>query len=120
MNAPDRFELVILPEGTKKVVVQKDTKVPNAATVIIEREDHTLGNITRVQLLRDPNILFSGYRMPHPLEHKIHIKLQTTDRSNPVDAVSTAFDCLKKEVMRIETLFQAELDKRQPSHTTWM
>ena len=26
------------------------------------------------QLLRDERVLFAGYRMPHPLEHVMHIK----------------------------------------------
>ena len=70
MNAPDRFERFVLPEGLPKcapaadqrahcicacraqsqaqyccrVTVTPDTKVKNAATFRIEREDHTVGN----------------------------------------------------------------------------
>ena len=60
MNAPDRFELFILPEGVKKylqdsqvllltprVTLEPDSKIPNAATIIFEKEDHTLGNMLR-------------------------------------------------------------------------
>jgi hypothetical protein len=31
----------------KRVEMEVDTKIPNAATFAIEREDHTLGNILR-------------------------------------------------------------------------
>ena len=44
---------------------------------VIEREDHTLGNMVRCQLLEDDNVLFGGYRVPHPLEPAIQVKVQT-------------------------------------------
>ncbi len=34
MNRPDPYESFLLGEGEKKVIVEKDTKVPNAGTVI--------------------------------------------------------------------------------------
>ncbi|KAG6628235.1 hypothetical protein CIPAW_14G001100 [Carya illinoinensis] len=61
MNAPDRYERFVVPEGTKKVSYERDTKIINAASFTVEREDHTIGNIIRMQLHRDPNVLFAGY-----------------------------------------------------------
>jgi len=29
------------------------------------------------QLLRDPQVLFAGYKVPHPLEHKFVLRVQT-------------------------------------------
>ena len=40
------------------------------------QEDHTLGNMIRHQLLKDPNVLFAGYKNPHPLEHKVILRIQ--------------------------------------------
>ena len=40
------------------------------------QEDHTLGNMIRHQLLKDPNVIFAGYKNPHPLEHKIILRVQ--------------------------------------------
>ena len=34
------------------------------------------GNPLRVQLLRYPDVLFAGYRLPHPLETKLTLKIQ--------------------------------------------
>ena len=31
-------------------------------------EDHTLGNLLRYVLMKDPETLFSGYSVPHPSE----------------------------------------------------
>ncbi|XP_021728512.1 DNA-directed RNA polymerases II, IV and V subunit 11-like isoform X2 [Chenopodium quinoa] len=65
MNAPDRYERFVVPEGVKKVL---------NASFTIEREDHTIGNILRMQLHRDPNVLFAGYKLPHPLQYKILVR----------------------------------------------
>lgn len=35
------------------------------------------------QLLKDPQVLFAGYKVPHPLEHKIVIRVQTTPEYSP-------------------------------------
>ena len=55
----------------------KDTKVKDAATFIIQREDHTLGNVIRHKLLEDQDVIFAAYRIPHPLEHVMHLRVQT-------------------------------------------
>ena len=34
--------------SASRVTVTPDTRVPNAATLVIEREDHTLGNMLRM------------------------------------------------------------------------
>uniref|UniRef100_A0A0E0E810 DNA-directed RNA polymerase RBP11-like dimerisation domain-containing protein n=1 Tax=Oryza meridionalis TaxID=40149 RepID=A0A0E0E810_9ORYZ len=56
------------------VSYERDTKIVNAGSFTIEREDHTIGNILRMQLHRDPNVLFAGYKLPHPLQYKILVR----------------------------------------------
>ena len=58
--------------NVQKVIYSED-KI-NLGTTIVHDEDHTLGNIVRMQLLRDKTVKFAGYRKPHPLENKIEIK----------------------------------------------
>jgi DNA-directed RNA polymerase II subunit RPB11 len=45
MNAPATFESFLLLDGEKKIIITKDTKVPNAAIFTVNKEDHTLGNL---------------------------------------------------------------------------
>uniref|UniRef100_A0A7S2HSS4 DNA-directed RNA polymerase RBP11-like dimerisation domain-containing protein n=1 Tax=Haptolina brevifila TaxID=156173 RepID=A0A7S2HSS4_9EUKA len=114
MNKPDDFDCWRLPEddSVQKVTLTPDTKVPNAMTVVIEREDHTLGNILRMQLLEHKEIIFSGYRVPHPLEPAIQVKVQTrSDNPGPVQAMHDAIDSLRSELDDFSQRFQAELDK---------
>ncbi len=76
VNRIEPHELFLLEAGTAKVSFEKDTKMPNAGTFKVEKEDHTLGNVLRYELLRNPSVLFAGYKMPHPLEHRIVVKVR--------------------------------------------
>ncbi|KAG4088042.1 DNA-directed RNA polymerase II [Neocallimastix lanati (nom. inval.)] len=108
MNAPDRFELFVLGEGQKKLTITPDTKLPNAATFTLQKEDHTIGNMLRMQLLKYKEVLFAGYKVPHPLEHCVILKIQTTPNTTPENMLMRAFDDLYKEFGTIKTKFENE------------
>ena len=59
-NAPERSACFLLDEdaGEVKITYTPDTKVANAGMFIINKEDHTLGNLLRMQLLRNPEVRF--------------------------------------------------------------
>ncbi|KAI7844951.1 hypothetical protein COHA_001598 [Chlorella ohadii] len=105
MNAPDRQEKFVVPEGIKKAAFKPDTKVANAGTFTIQREDHTVGNLVRMQLHRDKNVVFAGYRIPHPLEYQMVIKVQTNGRKTPIAAVQDSLKDLEGEVQDIRQQF---------------
>ncbi|KAG8766275.1 DNA-directed RNA polymerase II core subunit [Ceratobasidium sp. 428] len=50
MNAPNRFEMFTLADGERLIEVTEDTKIPNAATVKIVKQDHTLANMLRASV----------------------------------------------------------------------
>lgn len=106
MNAPPTFETFLLYEGEKKILIEKDTKVPNAAIFTVNKEDHTLGNLITTQLLKDPRILFAGYKIPHPLEHKFVLRIQTTPDYTPQEAFTSAITDLMSEISLLEERFQ--------------
>ena len=58
-------------------------QVPNAAIFTINKEDHTVGNLIRHQLMKDPNVLFAGYRNPSPFVNQVLIRVQTTSDYTP-------------------------------------
>ena len=111
MNAPDRYERFVVPEGTKKVSYERDTKIINAASFTIEREEHTIGNILRMQLHRDPNVLFAGYKLPHPLQYKIIVRIHTTSQSSPMQAYNQSVNDLDRELDHLKSAFEAEMLK---------
>lgn len=51
MNQPVSSEHIVLAPGEDKVKYAEDSKMPNAGTFTVLREDHTLGNITRQYVL---------------------------------------------------------------------
>ncbi|VDO98109.1 unnamed protein product [Soboliphyme baturini] len=106
MNAPPSFESFLLFEGEKKLTIERDTKVGNAYIFIINKEDHTLGNMLKNQLLKDPNVVFAGYKQTHPLEHKIVLRVQTTSTCDPISVVNNAITDLLAELSLFEERFK--------------
>ncbi|XP_063716063.1 DNA-directed RNA polymerase II subunit RPB11-like [Symsagittifera roscoffensis] len=117
MNAPPSFESFLLHDGEKKLIVQKDTKVPNAAHFTLNREDHTVGNLITNQLLKDPCVIFAGYRQPHPLENSVVIRVQTTPGRTPHDAFKEAVSDLLSEMSLIEERFKSAVQQHQKGDT---
>jgi len=62
--------------------------------------------ISYSQLLRNPQVLFAGYKVPHPLEHKFVLRIQTTPDYTPQEALTMAIQDLLTEVNKIETRFK--------------
>lgn len=113
MNAPPTFESFLLFEGEKKITITKDTKVPNAAIFTVKKEDHTLGNLLRTQLLKDPQVLFAGYKVPHPLEHYFVLRIQTTSEYTPQEAFQNAITDLISEISLVEEQFKESVKEKQ-------
>ncbi|EFE41378.1 hypothetical protein TRV_03890 [Trichophyton verrucosum HKI 0517] len=69
--ANDRQRITILPGA-----------VETAASFQFEDEDHTLGNALRYVIMKNPDVEFCGYTMPHPSEAKMNLRIQTYDSTN--------------------------------------
>jgi DNA-directed RNA polymerase II subunit RPB11 len=117
MNAPESFEVTVLPEGTQKVSIAYDERVPHAAVFTFQLEDHTIGNLLRMfaysvfmfflcyrihfsslrlsflfrKLLEYPQITFVGYQIPHPLKNECIVRVQTDGSISPYDILLKAF-----------------------------
>lgn len=113
MNAPERYEIYLVPEGSKKLNYQVDSRVPNAANIKIEKEDHTLGNMLRSQLLHDERVLFAGYKNEHPLDHSIVLRVQTVDDYSPREAVMNAARMLLVSLNQLKTNFAQEWELKR-------
>ncbi|XP_077764265.1 DNA-directed RNA polymerase II subunit RPB11-a isoform X4 [Canis aureus] len=103
----------LVPRSNPEITINKDTKVPNACLFTINKEDHTLGNIIKSQLLKDPQVLFAGYKVPHPLEHKIIIRVQTTPDYSPQEAFTNAITDLISELSLLEERFRVAIKDKQ-------
>jgi len=103
MNAAKTFESFLLFHGEKKIIVDKDTKVSNSAIYTLNKEDHTLGNMLRQELLNDPKVVFAGFKQPHPLDNYVIIRLQTRQNYTPNEAMNSAINSLLNKLNTLET-----------------
>lgn len=53
--------------------------------------------------------MFAGYRNPHPMEHKILIRIQTTPATTPADALNSAITDLRAELSLFEERFKVSI-----------
>ena len=95
MNAQERYEKFVLPDDAHKVTVVKDEKVENAVAITVEREDHTIGNLIR-------HVQFAGYKVEHPLEHKVKFQVKSSMDRDPVECFKDALERLSDEMSNIE------------------
>jgi len=111
MNTPNRLDAIIVPEGTPKITATVDERLADAATFRIYREDHTVGNLLRMQLLRDPAIRFAGYRIPHPLEKDIEVLIQVKDGASdtPLAALDRSVSSLDAELKWLKEKYEKSL-----------
>ncbi|OAR00726.1 hypothetical protein LLEC1_00232 [Akanthomyces lecanii] len=72
------------PQRVKILPGSTDT----AASFEFIDEGHTMGNALRYIIMKNPDVEFCAYTMPHPSEAKMNIRIQTYE--------GTAIDALKK------------------------
>jgi len=68
-------------------------------------EDHTLGVLLRTELLNDPDVVFAGYKMPHPMKKSIELCVHTEANECNV-AVQKAIDGLLLKLDDFEYAFE--------------
>ncbi|GAA5934113.1 hypothetical protein JCM1841_006834 [Sporobolomyces salmonicolor] len=90
--------------GDKISILPGATEGYTQATFCILEEDHTMGNLLRYMLMKNPAVEFCGYSAPHPSEAKIHLRIQMYDGKSAVDAFHEALN-------NIEQMSEAILEK---------
>jgi DNA-directed RNA polymerase subunit L len=88
-----------------KINIEEETKLQGI--IIINNEDHTLGNLISRGLQQHSDITFAGYNMPHPLSQIVHInfKLKKNLILNVIEDVVNyyilLFDEIKKQITKL-------------------
>lgn len=75
----DKEKIKILPQAT--------SEDGTSASFQIANEDHTLGNVLRYIIMKNPEVEFCGYSIPHPSEDFLNIRIQTYGDITAVDAL---------------------------------
>jgi DNA-directed RNA polymerase subunit L len=88
-------------------LIQDDKKLEDKSDhgiIIVNNEDHTLGNLIARGLQMHDKILFAGYNLPHPLAKKVnfHYKLKSGNILKILEEVieyySELFSAIKKQI----------------------
>ncbi|KAL1953107.1 hypothetical protein VTO42DRAFT_3587 [Malbranchea cinnamomea] len=79
----DQQRITLLPGGLE-----------TAASFQFDGEDHTLGNALRYVIMKNPEVEFCGYTIPHPSEAKMNLRIQTYDSTNVFAVLEKGFEDL--------------------------
>ncbi|KAJ1955442.1 RNA polymerase subunit AC19, partial [Dipsacomyces acuminosporus] len=82
-----------------------------SATFSIKEEDHTLGNSLRWAIMQNSEVDFCGYSIPHPSEAKMNVRIQTTEKTNAVEALNKGLDDLKSVCHFIKAKLHERLEE---------
>ncbi|CCK71991.1 DNA-directed RNA polymerase core subunit RPC19 KNAG_0I02060 [Huiozyma naganishii CBS 8797] len=93
----DREKVKILPEAT--------TEDGTCASFQILNEDHTLGNALRYVIMKNPEVEFCGYSIPHPSENWLNVRIQTYGKITAVDAFKKGLGDLMDMCDVVEDVF---------------
>lgn len=77
---------------------------PTAASFEFLNEGHTLGNALRYVIMKNPDVEFCAYAIPHPSEPKMNVRIQTWEGT-------TAIQALEKGLRDIQELCDVVTDK---------
>lgn len=94
-----------------KVKAEKDDGVSNCYRFTIDREDHTVGNLLTEQLLTEERVLFAGYRIHHPLDDWIYIRVDVSDAiEHPADLVKDTVKQLQDDISALRGDFERQIN----------
>lgn len=77
---------------------------PTAASFEFLNESHTLGNALRFIIMKNPDVEFCAYAIPHPSEAKMNVRIQTFEGT-------TAIQALEKGLRDLQDLCDVVSDK---------
>ncbi|KAK3812897.1 MAG: DNA-directed RNA polymerase III subunit C19 [Benniella sp.] len=98
-------------EKKKLIIVPKTMIEPQCATFRLTDEDHTLGNALRWTLMKNSEVDFASYSIPHPSETATNIRVQTSEKSTAVEAMLKGLDDLSNICRHVIHSVQVELAK---------
>ena len=95
-----------------RVSVVDDSRIPSTSTITLNRQDHTVTNLLSNEIRKNENVIFSGYRVPHPLVPKAEIRVQTKPNTQtPKDVLKDAATKLLADVNNFEESVKTELHR---------
>lgn len=105
-------------KGDRKIVEIISSTMPNSSLFKLEKEDHTLANLLRMKLHESPFVQIAGYRVPHPTQHRVELRVQTASDGSgnksqqriptPKEALQEAIDSCLADLQDFEQQMRSE------------
>ena len=119
----DGEEMFTLPErdshlhgDIRRIHYEADLRQEQSGIFTIWLEDHTVGHALRRMLHQNQNVVFAGYRIPHPLELKMIIRVQTRNKETPLNAMKMALRMLHEQSQKMSQVFDKALGDYIKNH----
>ena len=80
-------------------------------TFTINDEDHTLANALRYMIMKNPNVLFCGYTIPHPSEIKVNFRIQTNKNETALEALAKGLRDLNEVCAHVMQTFEKSVQE---------
>jgi len=85
--------------------------VKNMYNIIINKENHTLGNILVELLYKNENVEFCSYKQPHPLEDIIILQIKTSN--NLIDfMVERCNECVESVKLLLNEIYDETIERK--------
>ena len=68
------------PQIPTNITVNQKVGDRTCATYNFKGECHTMGNLLRYALVKNPDVDLAGYSITHPSESELNLRLQTTGK----------------------------------------
>lgn len=100
-DEPDREKIKLLTQAT--------SEDGTSASFQIVEEDHTLGNALRYIIMKNPEVEFCGYSIPHPSENLLNVRIQTYGEITAVEALQKGLKDLMDLCDVVESKFTEKI-----------
>jgi DNA-directed RNA polymerase II subunit RPB11 len=98
--------------------MRSTTGTPNTTLFTFNKEDHTLGNLLSQRLHKYPYVIFSAYKVPHPLFATFELRVTTDGSITPKEAIIKCCQDIVQDLDVLGRSFQTEwLGKKIVSET---
>lgn len=106
---------LVEPAENEEPMITVLSEEPGSASFQITDEDHTLGNALRYVIMKNPQVEFCGYSIPHPSENFLNIRIQVypeyMEETRPVDILLKGLDDLNDLCEVVREKFTAARDE---------
>jgi len=94
-------------DSIKYVDIMRSKSIMRGVDIVVQNENHTMGNIITHYLNTNSNVEFAGYKMPHPLQESIVFRISLSESKDMIAETIAIFkDSIYKSIVEITELIK--------------